>query len=401
MPHHHCIADLPDHPAQWLWPGRIPRGAVTLIIGDSGRGKSLLTLDIAARVSAGAPWPDGAPASTPGHVLLLSAEDSLLRTVRTRLSALDANLNRVHYINSGQWNAPTETPSDTYFRIGRSTAFGSVPSFRHDAASRDAEHLKDAAESIDDCRLIVVDPISAYLRESVDGDLDATRISLAALASIADATGAAIVAVAHRDQLLEGHDKRRTSPIRALAAMARAIHLVDRFPADSSRNILITAKCNLAAPAPPLTYRVTSDALGGPSIEWSFAPTDFEFEGLQPPRAALASRAQRLTETDRAVAWLHGALAAGPVASLELTQRAKAAGISARTFTRARTRLGVQASKPNQVGATWQCALPDKNAQESRVGHFEDLADLALLADSVITEHSQSKLPDDATTTAA
>ncbi|MEX2310760.1 MAG: AAA family ATPase [Pirellulales bacterium] len=43
---------------RWLWPGRIPLGRVTLLVSDPGIGKSLLTLDIAARVSTGASWPD-------------------------------------------------------------------------------------------------------------------------------------------------------------------------------------------------------------------------------------------------------------------------------------------------------------------------------------------------------
>src|SRR3954452_1195191 len=42
----------------WLWPDRIPLGRITLLVSDPGLGKSLLTLDIAARVSTGAPWPD-------------------------------------------------------------------------------------------------------------------------------------------------------------------------------------------------------------------------------------------------------------------------------------------------------------------------------------------------------
>lgn len=48
-----CLADVPAAPTPWLWPGRIPRAAVTLLVGDPGRGKSLLTLDVAARVTTG------------------------------------------------------------------------------------------------------------------------------------------------------------------------------------------------------------------------------------------------------------------------------------------------------------------------------------------------------------
>jgi hypothetical protein len=45
----------------WLWPGRIPLGRLTLLVGDPGLGKTLLVADIAARISAGLPWPDAPP----------------------------------------------------------------------------------------------------------------------------------------------------------------------------------------------------------------------------------------------------------------------------------------------------------------------------------------------------
>ena len=46
-----------QHDIEWLWPGHIPLGMLTLIAGDPGVGKSFLTLYIAATVSAGLPWP--------------------------------------------------------------------------------------------------------------------------------------------------------------------------------------------------------------------------------------------------------------------------------------------------------------------------------------------------------
>ena len=52
-----CLADVPAAEVDWLWPGRIAVGKVTLIAGDPGLGKSFVTLDMAARVSTGAPWP--------------------------------------------------------------------------------------------------------------------------------------------------------------------------------------------------------------------------------------------------------------------------------------------------------------------------------------------------------
>ena len=54
-----CFADIQPTRLRWLWPGRIPLGKVTVIAGDPGVGKSLVTIDMAARVSNGTQWPDG------------------------------------------------------------------------------------------------------------------------------------------------------------------------------------------------------------------------------------------------------------------------------------------------------------------------------------------------------
>ena len=79
----------------WLWPARIPRGKLTIIDGDPGLGKSVLTLDLAARISRGQPMPfvDREPGEdvVPAGVVLLTAEDGLQDTVRPRLDAAGAN----------------------------------------------------------------------------------------------------------------------------------------------------------------------------------------------------------------------------------------------------------------------------------------------------------------------
>ena len=53
------LSDLAPEPIRWLWPGRLALGKVAMLEGDPGLGKSLLTLDLCARLSAGRPMPDG------------------------------------------------------------------------------------------------------------------------------------------------------------------------------------------------------------------------------------------------------------------------------------------------------------------------------------------------------
>jgi len=80
----------PEH-IEWLWPGMIPLGKLTVIEGDPGAGKSTMTLDLAARISTRSPMPDGSRLPHPRGVLLLTAEDGLADTIRPRLDAAGAD----------------------------------------------------------------------------------------------------------------------------------------------------------------------------------------------------------------------------------------------------------------------------------------------------------------------
>lgn len=65
-------ANLP--PVEWLWPGWIPRGLLSLIGAYQGTGKSWFVLDLARIVIAGDKWPDGAPLPGPAPVIYIDAE---------------------------------------------------------------------------------------------------------------------------------------------------------------------------------------------------------------------------------------------------------------------------------------------------------------------------------------
>src|ERR1043166_3633882 len=79
----------------WFWQDRLPWGRPVLLDGDGNEGKSLVSLDLAARLTTGRPMPDGAPSPGVGDVLILQEEDSTEDTVCPRLAALGADLDRV------------------------------------------------------------------------------------------------------------------------------------------------------------------------------------------------------------------------------------------------------------------------------------------------------------------
>src|SRR5437868_15433178 len=88
------IEEMPEVGTEWLWPDRIAMDSVTLLVGEAGVGKSRVALDIAARVSNGAAWPDGKASTGAGGVMLFSANTHLIRTVRPALRAAGADLSR-------------------------------------------------------------------------------------------------------------------------------------------------------------------------------------------------------------------------------------------------------------------------------------------------------------------
>src|SRR5262245_39539859 len=90
-PAHQVVAQ----PVSWLWPERLPLGTLTLLDGDRDLGKSLLALDLCARLSTGQPFPDGRPCPGPANALVLSAEDTAADTIVPRLRCLGADVQRV------------------------------------------------------------------------------------------------------------------------------------------------------------------------------------------------------------------------------------------------------------------------------------------------------------------
>jgi hypothetical protein len=300
------LSSVRPEAVEWVWQNRIPRGAVTLLDGDPGLGKSTITLDITARVSRGWGMPlelaDGRQVRNPASVLLLSAEDSLSQTIRTRLEAAGADLDRVialEAVRTTEGERPPVLPWDLALVEGRI-----------------------AEEGI---KLVVVDPFMAYL----DGELDAhrdqdVRRCLHQLKLLAERTGVAILLVRHLNKLMGGPALYRGGGSIGITGAVRSAVVVGRDPADHERLVLATVKCNLARRPRSLTYAV--EALDDAShIVWGqevdLGPDDI----LEHPRAKRrASNGEQCADAIREI------LSEGPVKSAVLDQMLLARGFSAR-----------------------------------------------------------------------
>lgn len=122
------VSDVRREKLQWLWPARIPLGKLTLLAGDPGLGKSMVTIDLAARVSRGGCWPDNALLKQPtGSIIMFNAEDDLADTIAPRLDAADADTRQILVIEG------VEAKSDKE-RIQRTFTLEAEP---------DAEHIRE------------------------------------------------------------------------------------------------------------------------------------------------------------------------------------------------------------------------------------------------------------------
>lgn len=351
------LDSVSPEPIEWLWEGRIPAGKLVVIEGDPGTGKSSLTLDLAARLSRGADWPDGEP-SAPEEVVLMSAEDGLADTIVPRLMAANADLSMVHAL------------AEVSIKGKRGQTEMLPPSIPRDTAV--------IAEAIRryDARLVVVDPLNAFLGREIDSYKDQdVRRALMPLAKLAEETGCTFILVRHLNKASGTKAMYRGHGSTGIGAASRAQYLVGRDPNDLERRILAPIKFNLGQEPSSLAYRlVDAPEFGSAKVAWSSGPVPLTADDLLSPDSP--SRAT----SNPAVGWVAKYLADGPVSSSDLLDEAIEAGLSEGQVKRAKATLNVDSRKSRTANGGWTSHLPkhapDLQPRSKRSEEYEvDLSD--------------------------
>jgi hypothetical protein len=290
----------------WLWPRYLARGKLAILDGDPEMGKSLLTIDLMARLSRGGTLPDGAPIPRPCTSILLSAEDNANDTVRPRAEAAGADLTRIVVPNFGE-------------RIPRLPV--DIPALEELIRACDAEFL-------------VIDPLMAFLPPTVAASIDqCVRQVLSPLAVLAGRTGCAILLVRHLVKKQQARALVRGQGSIGIIAAVRTGLFVAPHPDDPTLRVLASTKSNVGRRPTALGYRVIESETGEPAIEWT-GPVQLSADGLCQKKIDTMVKA-----CDRAIDWLKRALAEGPRKSADLYAEAAAAGIPERTLERAKSEL--------------------------------------------------------------
>jgi len=324
------LEDVEPQKVEWLWDNRIPLGKLSLLVGDPGLGKSFLTLYIAAQVTTGRPWPDD-PFKQPivkGSVIILTAEDDINDTVLPRLLNHEAELTRIRTIQGVTYDSP-ECEGPYLFDV-----------------TKHLPALEQAIIETPETRLVIIDPITAYLGKTDSHKNAEVRAALAPLAALAAKHKVAVIGVSHltKNQTLKAI--YRTMGSLAFTAAARAVWVVSKDKDDPNRRILTPCKCNLSVEPTSLAFKIIDGMVCFEAEQLHISTDEALSEEKGEDKGAL----------EEAVTFLREILKEGPVLSREVWKEAAENKISEATLKRAKAKLGV-ISKKTPTG--WTMQLPE------------------------------------------
>ncbi|MEO2035808.1 MAG: bifunctional DNA primase/polymerase [Planctomycetaceae bacterium] len=322
---------------EWLWADHLQLGAVNIIAGPEGKGKSLLSSDVAARVSTGRSWPDGTPCPQ-GRVLYCSAEEDAASTVVPRLIAAGANLELIDVVY-GLGN-PDESPDDAL----------AIDLQQH------LPYVYTKLKESGDYKLCVWDTFQSVSLQTEHKSNTGQKAVAQPMAQISRELNLAMLCVEHHAR----SGFQRGNPDNAilgagLVRTARAIWHVVEDPDDDRMRLFLPGKLNNAdRDRQDLSWRfafceimvpMNGVTVPVPAIDWIEASGTTLNEVRDAAIGDSKGPGRPNDEFERAVHWIKNALTEPTLAAV-MKEGLKLENISKGTEDRARQHLMIQSIKP-------------------------------------------------------
>ena len=295
------MSDVELTPVEWLWKPYLPFGKLSVLQGNPGEGKTYFAMHLAAACTSGKLLPN-MERMEPFNVIYQTAEDGLGDTVKPRLIEAGAGLDRVLVIDDSEVQL---TLSD--------------------------ERIEKAIVE-NNARLVIIDPIQAYLGADVDMNrANEVRPIFMRLGQVAQRTGCAILLIGHLNKAAGMQSLQRGLGSIDIAAAVRSVLFIGKLKHDPTMRILTHEKSSLAPPGASLAFSLGDE--GGFRWVGEYDITaDEMLSGIEP---------QRETKTQQAKDLICALLAGGKqVLSEDIDKAALERGIPGRTVRDAKRELG-------------------------------------------------------------
>ena len=295
------MSDVELTPVEWLWKPYLPFGKLSVLQGNPGEGKTYFAMHLAAACTNGKLLPN-MERMDPFNVIYQTAEDGLGDTVKPRLIEAGADLDRVLVIDD----------SDVQLTL--------------------SDERIEKAIIENNARLVIIDPIQAYLGADVDMNrANEVRPIFMRLGQVAQRTGCAILLIGHLNKAAGMQSLQRGLGSIDIAAAVRSVMFIGKLKHDPTMRILTHEKSSLAPPGASLAFSLGDE--GGFRWVGEYDITaDEMLSGIEP---------QRETKTQQAKDLICTLLAGGKqVLSEDIDKAALERGIPGRTVRDAKRELG-------------------------------------------------------------
>ena len=294
------MSEVDTQTVEWLWKPYIPFGKVTIIQGNPGEGKTTLALCLCAACTNRKPFPL-MPEHEPFNVIYQTAEDGLGDTVKPRLMEAEADLDRVLVIDESKQEL-----------------------------SLSDERIEKAIRQ-NGARLIILDPIQAYVGEKTDmNKANEIRPIFRRLAEVAERTACAVILIGHLNKAAGGQSAYRGLGSIDFRAAARSVLLIGRVKREPNIRVIVHDKSSLAPEGKPMAFCLDPE-------------TGFEWVGeydITADELLSGAGGNTATKTEQAETLILDLLAdENEMTSEEVMKAAAEVGISERTLKTARRNL--------------------------------------------------------------
>ena len=295
------MSDVELTPVEWLWKPYLPFGKLSVLQGNPGEGKTYFAMHLAAACTNGKLLPN-MESMEPFNVIYQTAEDGLGDTVKPRLIEAGADLDRVLVIDD----------SDVQLTL--------------------SDERIEKAIIENNARLVIIDPIQAYLGADVDMNrANEVRPIFMRLGQVAQRTGCAILLIGHLNKAAGMQSLQRGLGSIDIAAAVRSVMFIGKLKHDPTMRILTHEKSSLAPPGVSLAFSLGDE--GGFRWVGEYDITaDEMLSGIEP---------QRETKIQQAKDLICALLAGGKqMLSEDIDKAALERGIPGRTVRDAKRELG-------------------------------------------------------------